>query len=161
MDRPRLVPAALPAALLAALLIAHPAIARAQACTGDRTPSATKLTILATGLRNAAGEVAITVYPDDRSRFLAKGGKLLRARVPAVAPDTAACFWLPAGHYAIAQYHDENADHDFNRTLFAIKEGFGFSNDPPTSFGIPSFASARFALPAGGATIRVAMRYRR
>ena len=72
-----------------------------------------------------------------------------------------ACFWLKPGYYAIAQYHDENSDHDFNRTLFRPKEGFGFSNDAPTSVGLPSFASARVALPAGGTVVRMKMRYRR
>jgi uncharacterized protein (DUF2141 family) len=110
-------------------------------------------------VRNAAGEVAFTVYPDDRRRFLAKGGKLARARVPAGSPR--ACFWLPPGSYAVAVYHDENADHDFNRTLLAPKEGFAFSNDAPTSIGLPSLAAARFALPAGGRALPMRMRYRR
>jgi uncharacterized protein (DUF2141 family) len=152
--------------LLAALSIASSialvaAPAAAETCTGTATAGATKLTLQATGLRNGDGEVAFTVYPDDKRRFLSKGGKLVRARVPARAPVTAACFWLPPGHYAVAQYHDENGDHSFNRTLFAPKEGFGFSNDAPTSIGLPSFEATRFALPAGGATMRMAMRYRR
>jgi len=135
--------------------------AAAQTCTGSATAGAVKLTVQATGLRSVDGEVAFTVYPDDKGRFLSKGGKLLRARVPARAPVTTACFWLPPGHYAVAQYHDENGDHDFNRTLFAPKEGFGFSNDAPTSIGLPAFAATRFAVPAGGTTMRMAMRYRR
>jgi uncharacterized protein (DUF2141 family) len=139
-------------------LIAAPAAA--QTCAGNPA-GAVKLTVQATGLHSADGEVAFTVYPDDKRRFLAKGGKLLRVRIAARAPVTTACFWLPPGHYAIAQYHDENGDHSFNRTLFAPKEGFGFSNDAPTSVGLPSFAATRFALPAGGATMRMAMRYRR
>jgi len=148
-------------AALATASIATAAPAAAQACIGTATAGAVRLVVQATGLHSADGEVAFTVYPDDKRRFLAKGGKLLRARVPARAPVTTACFWLPPGHYAVAQYHDENGDHDFNRTLFAPKEGFGFSNDAPTSIGLPSFAAARFALPAGGTTARMAMRYRR
>ncbi|MBJ6120428.1 DUF2141 domain-containing protein [Sphingomonas sp. BT553] len=148
--------------LLAALSGVMAAVpAAAQSCTGTPGGNAVKLTVQATGLHSGDGEVAFTVYPDDKGRFLAKGGKLLRARVPTRAPATTACFWLPPGYYAIAQYHDENGDHSFNRTLWAPKEGFGFSNDAPTSIGLPSFASARFAVPAGGATIRMAMRYRR
>jgi uncharacterized protein (DUF2141 family) len=138
-----------------------PGIAAAQGCVGTPGGAAVRLVVQATGVHNGAGEVAFTVYPDDRSRFLAKGGKLLRARVPARAGNTVACFWLPPGGYAIAQYHDENGDHNFNRTLWAPKEGFGFSNDAPTSIGLPSFASARFVLPAGGTTVRMQMRYRR
>ena len=135
--------------------------AQAQACAGRPGSGAVQLVVVASDLRSKAGEVAFTIYPDSKSRFLAKGGKLLRVRVPAQRPETRACFWLPPGHYALAQYHDENGDHDFNRTLFVPKEGFGFSNDAPTAIGLPSFDSARFALPAGGTTIRARMRYRR
>ena len=148
------------AAALFAALSATPAMADA-GCVGAHAAGTVRLTVAATGLRNAAGEVAVTVYPDDRRRFLAKGGKLARARVPTTVPVTTVCFWLPPGFYAVAQYHDENNDHDFNRTLFSIKEGFGFSNDAPTTLGLPKFDVTRFALAPAGGTIRVRMRYQR
>jgi uncharacterized protein (DUF2141 family) len=143
------------------LLVGLPAPLRAQTCAGQPGNGAVQLTVVAIDLRSTAGEVAFTIYPDNKSRFLAKGGKLLRIRVPAKRPETRACFWLLPGHYALAQYHDENRDRDFNRTLFVPKEGFGFSNDAPTSLGLPSFSSARFALPAAGAVLHARMRYRR
>lgn len=147
--------------IIAGLAAASPVTAKAQDCVGPAVPGATRLEVEATGLRNAKGEVAFTVYPDDRRRFLASGGKLLRARVPARAPVTRACFNLKPGSYAVAQYHDENADHDFNRTLIAPKEGFGFSNDAPTSIGLPSLDAARFRLPSSGRALAMKMRYRR
>lgn len=147
--------------LLATLLAASPTAALAQGCVGTAGPGTTRLVVEAVGLRNARGEVAFTVYPDDARRFLAKGGKLLRVRVPARAPTTRACFNLRPGSYAVAQYHDENGDRDFNRTLIAPKEGFGFSNDAPTSIGLPKLAAARFSLPASGRMLRMQMRYRR
>jgi uncharacterized protein (DUF2141 family) len=147
--------------ILAALVAAMPAAVSAQGCVGPAGPGTTRLIVEATELRSAAGEVAFTVYPDSRSRFLAKGGKLLRARVAARAPVTRACFNLRPGTYALAHYHDENRDRDFNRTLIAPKEGFGFSNDAPTSIGLPSLAAARFALPPAGRLLRMRTRYRR
>lgn len=146
------------AVALAASLAAAPPPAE---CVGTPGPGMAKLDVAATELRNGAGEVAFTVYPDDRSRFLAKHGKLARARVAATAPVTHACFWLKPGFYAVATYHDENGDHDFNRTLFAVKEGFGFSNDAPTTMGLPSFAATRFQLPARGRSIAIRTRYSR
>ncbi|MDQ0836252.1 DUF2141 domain-containing protein [Sphingomonas faeni] len=143
----------------AAMLLIPMQAHAAEACEGMPGNGNAKLTVEATTMHNAVGEVAFTVYPDDKRRFLAKGGKLARARVPADNPR--ACFWLKPGHYAIAQYHDENSDHDFNRTLFAPKEGFGFSNDAPTSIGLPSFDAARTALAPSGTTVRMKMRYRR
>ena len=146
---------------LVPLSMLMPVAAQAQGCVGTPAAGAVRLVVQAIDLRSARGEVAFTVYPDAKRRFLAKGGKLARARVPARAPATSACFWLSPGHYAIAQYHDENGDRDFNRSLWTPKEGFGFSNDAPTSIGLPSFDATRFALPAGGTTIRMRMRYRR
>lgn len=143
---------------LSSTLLAVPADAQGGGCAGT---GAATLSVAATNLRNAKGEVVFTVYPDDRKRFLAKGGKFARLRAPAAAPVTTACFRLPAGHYAIAIYHDENGDHDFNRTLFVPKEGFGFSNDAPTTFGLPPFDKVRFAVPAAGTTMRMRMRYSR
>jgi uncharacterized protein (DUF2141 family) len=145
--------------LLAGALIASPATAFAQTCVGSPGNGAVKLVVEATTLHNRAGEVAFTVYPDDKGRFLSKGGKLTRARVAATEPR--ACFWLPPGYYAIAQYHDENGDHKFNRTLFIPKEGYGFSNDAPATVGLPSFAATRFQLPASGRVVRMTMRYGR
>ena len=139
-------------ATFAATLLTGTAPAAA-ACVGKAAPGMVKLEVIATGLRNNHGETAITLYPDDAGRFLKAHAKLLRARVPSVAPETEACFWVAPGFYAVAQYHDENDDHDFNRTLFAPKEGYGFSNDAPTTFGIPRFAAARFRVAPGGSVV--------
>lgn len=133
----------------------------AETCQGAEGGGRARLTVEATQLHNAKGEVAFTVYANDAKRFLAKGAKLARVRVPAAQPVTRGCFWLPPGIYALAQYHDENADHDFNRALWIPKEGFGFSNDAPATVGLPSLADVRFRLPAGGTVVRMKMRYRR
>ncbi|HEX7852708.1 MAG TPA: DUF2141 domain-containing protein [Sphingobium sp.] len=146
---------------LSLLVAALPSAAFAQECAGTKTASTVKLTVEATGLRNAQGEIAFTVYNDDPKRFMAPKGKLLRVRVPAVAPMTHACFWLPPGRYATTQYHDEDGDRHFGRTLFSPKEGFGFSNDAPTTLGLPSLKSALFTLPPEGRTVRMATRYKR
>jgi uncharacterized protein (DUF2141 family) len=153
------------AAALAGIAIATaatgtpPAAAQPQGCIGDPGPGLAKLTLSARNIRSSKGEVAFTLYPDDRSRFLAKGAKLARARVPARAGTTEACFWLKPAGYAVAIYHDENGDRKFNRTLFSVKEGFGFSNNPPTTMGVPAFKSARFVVPGNGTTVQISTRY--
>ena len=146
------------ALLASATALSAPAQA-APACVGTPGNGKVKLEVAATSLRSADGEVAFTVYPDDSSRFLKGGAKLARARVKATVPTTRACFWLAPGHYALATYHDENGDHKFNRTALAPKEGFGFSNDAPTTLGLPSFKATRFAVPAGGGSITIRTRY--
>lgn len=148
-------------AVLAAIsiaAIAAPAFAD-EGCEGDRTPTSAKISAQVTGLRQIKGEVTITVYPDDKRRFLAKGGKLARVRTKALAV-TRACFWVPPGNYAIAIYHDENADRKFNRTIVGLPaEGFGFSNNPETKVGLPPLSAARFATGPGEKIVSIQTRY--
>lgn len=148
--------------LLVPAALAAPTIGSAQEeCTGTPAPGTVRLSVEASGLRSAAGQVAFTVYSDNPRRFLAPRGKLLRIRVPARLPVTRACFWLQPGRYALVQYHDENADHDFNRKLLRPTEGFGFSNDASASGGLPRLRNVLFSLPAEGKTVRMRMRYLR
>ncbi len=145
---------------LTLLVLACPSAVFAQNCTGTKVANSVKLELEAKGLRSARGEVAFTVYSDDPRRFMAPKGKLLRVRVPAVAPVTRACFWLPPGHYATTQYHDENGDRKFNRFLFTPKEGVGVSNDVKASL-IPPLKDVLFTLPSEGRTVRMTMHYPR
>ena len=138
-----------------------PEAAAAQSCAGTPGAGKVRLSVTATEIRSARGDMVFTLYPDDSRRFLAKGGKLARVRTQAQAPATFACFWVTPGSYAVATYHDENSDHDFNRTLFTIKEGFGFSTDAPTTLGLPNLSRVRFPVSASGSAIRVRTRYSR
>lgn len=152
--------AAAGAAVLAALAATGPA--RAAECEGDPMSDAVQLVVRVAGVQSARGQVAVTLYPNDRRRFLAPGGKLARVRVRAAAPATMACFWVKPGRYAVAVYHDANGNHDYDRNPVGLPlEGFAFSNDPPTRFGLPSFESARFSVGPGGRTLPVQMRYLR
>lgn len=140
-------------------LVAAPAIAAD--CVGES--SATKLTVHVSGLRSAKGMIAVTLYPDEPRRFLAPKGKLLRDRPTAKTPITTTCFFLPKpGYYAIAVYHDENGDRDFNRTIIGMPaEGFGFSNNPSTKTGLPPFSAVRFEAEPGESDVRITLRYLR
>ncbi|WP_293897791.1 DUF2141 domain-containing protein [Phenylobacterium sp.] len=142
------------------LAIAVPAWAD-DGCELTHAPGTSKLTVRVNGIRAAKGEVAITVYPDDKRRFLAPKSKLARVRIPAVA-SVHACFWVQPGYYAVAIYHDANADHNFNRTLMGLPaEGFGFSNDPETKVGLPPFSAVRFKVSSEDTTIAIQTRYLR
>jgi uncharacterized protein (DUF2141 family) len=148
------------AGLLGALACAAPALAN-EGCEGVRTAATAKLDVQVHSIRSSAGEVAITVYPDSRRRFLAKGGKLLRIRAKA-ANSVRACFWLPPANYEVAVYHDADGDRDFDRTIVGLPaEGFGFSNDPETRFGLPPISAARFKLAPGETAISIRMKYLR
>lgn len=128
-------------------------------CTG--TPSATWINVTAEGLRNGNGLLAITLYADNPSKFLVRRGSVYVGRVPATQGTTHGCIFVPhPGVYALALYHDENANRKFDRTGIGLPaEGFGFSNNPPTLAGLPSFRSVRLNIPRTGLGTRIEMRY--
>jgi uncharacterized protein (DUF2141 family) len=145
----------------AALALAGPALAD-NGCEGVKAEGSAKLVVDVQNVRSAQGEMAITVYADDKRRFLARGQKLARVRIKATAPSTTACFWLPPAYYAVAVYHDANGDRDFNRNAIGLPtEGFGFSNNPDTKIGLPPFGQVRFRLPPGEATATITLKYLR
>jgi uncharacterized protein (DUF2141 family) len=144
--------------LLGLGLCASPALAD-PACEG--AASGTTLAVQVSGMNSASGEVAITVYGADPKRFLAPRGKLLRVRPKTATPTTQSCFNLPGpGTYAVAIYHDANANEDFDRSLIGMPtEGFGFSNDAPTRFGLPAFDAVKFTVKPGANLMRIKLRY--
>ena len=123
--------------------------------------SGTWLNIVADGLRNGSGVLAITIYADNSSKFLIKHGSLYVGRVDATAGTTRGCIFLPKpGVYAVALYHDENGDGRFDRTGLGLPaEGYGFSNNPATLAGLPQFRSVRLNVPKSGLTARIQMKY--
>ena len=155
------------AALLASLATPQPAAARPEdgprvtACAAADAPAGPRLHVAVTGARKVAGNITVTVYGPKPERFLASHAYLARQRVPLRTTSAEACFALAEpGIYAIAVYHDENNDHNFNRNLLGLPtEGYGFSNDAPTSVGLPAFDSVRFTVPPGESRMTIHLRY--
>ncbi|MEQ1542138.1 MAG: DUF2141 domain-containing protein [Novosphingobium sp.] len=123
--------------------------------------SQTWLTVTVDDVRSANGLIALTLYADDSSRFLVKRGSLYVTRVPAAAGATQACIFLPQpGVYAVAVYHDEDGNQAFKRTGLGLPaEGFGFSNNPATLAGLPSFRSVRLNVTRSGLSTRIRIKY--
>lgn len=128
-------------------------------CTG--TPSNTKLYVVVQRVRSSKGLMAVTLYADNRSKFLVKRGSIYVGRAPATAPTTRVCIYVPApGIYALAVYHDENANRKFDRTFIGMPaEGAGFSNNPSTFLGLPNFSSVRLNVPHTNMETTVRLRY--
>jgi uncharacterized protein (DUF2141 family) len=147
-----------PLLLTVCLLAAAPAAAE-PACTGH--PSETKLFVRVDGVRSSAGLMAVTLYANNPRKFLAKRGSLYVGRSPAHQGVTETCIFVPGpGIYAIAVYHDADANRKLNRSFIGYPtEGFGFSNNPNTFMGIPSFGSVRFAVRSSGQKISLRLRY--
>lgn len=66
---------------------------------------------------------------------------------------------LPRGDYAIAVIHDENGNNKLDTFAGIPREGFGFSRNPPVTFGPPRFSAARFTLSGDADRQQVRMRY--
>lgn len=143
MRRP---PALAAAVLAAALAAASPGAAAA-------------LEVTVTGLRSDSGLVRLALY-DDAESFPDKGAGRKLA-VPAEEGAVTAVFDdLPPGRYALALFHDENGDDEFEKGLFGVpREGFGFSKDAPVIFGAPDFEDAAVTVDGETTAITVRMRY--
>lgn len=128
-------------------------------CTGP--VSNTWIDVVAEGMRNGNGLLAITLYADNSKKFLVKHGSMYVGRVDAKAGETRGCIFVPKpGVYVFALYHDENGNQSFDRSGFGLPvEGYGFSNNPSTLAGLPSFKSVRLNIPRSGLVTRVQMKY--
>jgi uncharacterized protein (DUF2141 family) len=144
-------------AVIALLLLCIAGRAAAQDCTGHAGPL--RLYVNVENVHSSSGLVAVTLYADDSSRFLARRGSLYVGRVPAHAGTTRVCLFLPGpGVWALAVYHDEDGNRHFNRSGIGLPaEGYGFSNNAPAFLGLPSFSRVRMAVPRDrmGTTIRL------
>lgn len=118
--------------------------------------SAHDLTVVVTNVRNNKGMVHVDLCRE--AEFLKDCA--LSAETPAVTGTTRVVIHnAPSGAVAIQATHDENNNKKVDRGLFGIpKEGIGFSNDAPISFGPPKWKAAMFTL-SGSQTVTLRMRY--
>lgn len=163
---PLFLPRRLALALIAPLALGAPLAAPAQdgptapaGCTGPE--SGTWVRVLAEGVHSDHGLIAVTLYADDARRFLVKHGSLYVGRVKADKGTTEACIFVPRpGLYAFAIYHDANGNQKFDRTMIGLPaEAYGFSNNPNTFFGLPSFGSVRTRVTHSGQTLKIRLTY--
>jgi uncharacterized protein (DUF2141 family) len=108
---------------------------------------------------SAQGILAVELYEENAPDFLTARARLHRIRVPAEADQQTVCFDAPApGLYAVATYHDLDADRRFDRKWFLPDEPFGLSNNPRLRLRKPRFEEAAFSVGEEGASISIALR---
>jgi len=110
----------------------------------DEKPFSMQITVQT--VREATGTITVDVHDDDPAKFLKSGGKLARIRVPAVKGKTQFCLGVPeAGIYALAIYHDRNANTKLDKTWIGLPgEPFGLSNNPPKRLAMPKLKDSAF-----------------
>lgn len=158
-------PAYLRTIILAGALAGAPAglppsagAAHAAECPKD-TP--TRIWVRVLGLKSAAGTVTASLYDHKAKNFLKKRKRIAKEREPASTEPVMVCMPAPGpGTYAVAIYHDENANRKLDRNWIGMpKEGYGFSNDAKGRLGPPAHKAAAFAVEADEVSIDVTMRY--
>lgn len=124
------------------------------------TAIAAELRIDVTGLRSATGTVHLAVY-NSADKFPTSDGLLVEKVVKVTENKIKAVFsQLPPGEYAVAVYHDENNNREFDRGFFGFPlEGFAFSNGANVVFGPPEFSAAAVPVNDDGSDISIRMTY--
>jgi uncharacterized protein (DUF2141 family) len=114
------------------------------------TPSitiASDLTVEVLGVRSNEGLVHFGLY-NKSSNFLKADSSLDGTSEVIINNRSVFVFkGLSPGYYALAVYHDENSNGEFDQILFGIPvEDYGFSNDAVAFFGPPDFKDAKVHL---------------
>jgi len=141
-----------------ALAASSAAAAQGEGCVGDG-PTTIKVTV--EKVRNSKGLITAVLYDDNPKTFLKSGARLDRIRVEASEGQTELCLNAPAaGRYAVALYHDENGNREFDTDFLGIPtEGYGFSQNPGFRFGKPDVEETVFAIATDPVALNISMLY--
>lgn len=154
------ISATLRAVLIAAGLVAlaAPTVSSAQDNLCHGPPGVARLRISVEGVRSSQGQVAVTLYGDDKRKFLHE--ELSTYFDPAKLGITTVCLSLPhPGAYAVVAYHDANNNRDLDVGLLGPREGYAFSNNVRPVLSAPSFDSAKIEAGPGDTILRLRLRY--
>ena len=126
----------------------------------SRPVAAGELTVVIDKLRSANGMVHLALW-NSAVGFTRPEHALIQTEQPAA--DGQVRFdlgQLAPGRYALASYHDENGNGEFDQTWIGWPdEGLGFSNGAWITLGRPSFEDAAFELRPVSQVLVVPLRY--
>jgi len=122
-------------------------------CTGGEN----EIRIRIMGVKQSVGLLTADLYPNKQDGFLSGRGRLKQVKYAAKAPVTQFCIQAPeAGNFAIAVYHDRNANGVFDRTGLGLpNEPWGISNNPKVRFSAPPVGKALFDVTQDGAKLEI------
>ena len=113
------------------------------------------LTVSVAGAESSKGSISVAVY-DQEEGFL-EFDKVFKGASTATEEGITKLVIedLPEGEYALAVFHDENANNELDTNFMGVpKEDVGFSNAKMKTFGPPSFKECAFKV-ASDLTIKV------
>lgn len=123
--------------------------------------SSAVLTVVIEEIRSPDGRVHVGVWSDAEG-FGKHDRRVAGTSAPVNGPSqTLVIRGLQPGSYALAAFHDENDNGEFDRTWVGLPdEGLGFSNGAwITIFGAPSFDSAAIELRHPSTRAVITLRY--
>lgn len=138
--------------------VAVAATMMASIAAADAQPGKVGVTI--TGLRSSEGVVRCGLYAS--ADGFRQPGREMRGTVAPIRGESATCVFsnLPAGTYAVAAFHAEHNEARIETGAFGKpKQGYGFSNNPSSGFGPPSFSAAAFAYRGGNQALQISLQY--
>ncbi len=120
---------------------------------------ATDLHIEVSGVKSSKGVVQYAIFDSPR-HFPSRVGRIAKGEVVATAPTTRIVVkGLKPGTYAVAVFHDENLNDDFDQGIFGIPlEDYGFSNNAMGFLSAPDFEDAKFSIQGLKTTISIQFR---
>jgi len=126
---------------------------------GTANAPAATLEVGVTGLRNERGMIHACLTRDP-AHFpdCGRDPAALTRTVPGNAR-TIVFRGIPPGSYALAVFHDMNANRKLDTVLGIPREGFGFSRNPTITFGAPGFDKVSMELVPGFARTSVRLQY--
>ena len=119
------------------------------------------LTIEVRGIRSGDGHLYVAVHaPGTKDTFPSGEGVAAFRQEAQVGALRFVARDLPPGQYAVNAFHDENDNGELDTNLFGIPtEGYGFANDPRTTFGPPDFEDAAVNVRDASELAVMTMRY--
>ncbi len=121
---------------------------------------ASDLEIIVDNLRNSSGFIRFALYNKEYG-FPENEHKIDKIDIQLESKKMKTVFKnLSPGNYAVAMFHDENGNNEFDKNFFGFPlEGFGFSNDAKIFFGPPTFKDAAVEIGNVRKTIKIEINY--
>ena len=118
------------------------------------------ISVLVEGLKNSQGSVRCGLF--NSATGFPKAGNQYKGVVTPIANQQATCAFenVPPGTYAVALFHAQNNETEMKTNFLGQpQEAYGFSRNPSTTFGAPSFNDAAYAYPGGPSVWPVKLNY--
>jgi uncharacterized protein (DUF2141 family) len=141
------------AVLVFGIAVAFAGVAGAQ--SGQNT-----ISVPVSGLQTSAGSVRCGLY--DSAQTFRKTGQEAMGSVVSIKGTSATCVFkgVAPGTYAIAAFHASKGETELSYGLFGKpKQGYGFSRNPASLFGPPSFSAASFVYKGGAVSVPITLSY--